>query len=86
MSVSFKKGHIINDTGVYFQVAFNRVVRKIFSREIVTRDWRKFHNELQNLYLSPNNIIMVIKSRRMRWKGREVHIKFSGWRYTAIFF
>jgi hypothetical protein len=31
--------------------------------------WRKLHNdELHSLYSSPN-IIMVIKSRRMRWAG-----------------
>jgi hypothetical protein len=31
--------------------------------------WRKLHNdELHNLYYSPN-IVRVIKSRRMRWRG-----------------
>jgi hypothetical protein len=31
--------------------------------------WRKLHNEeLHNLYSSPS-IIIVIKSRRMRWAG-----------------
>jgi hypothetical protein len=31
--------------------------------------WRKLHNdELHSLYSSPN-IVMVIKSRRMRWAG-----------------
>jgi hypothetical protein len=31
--------------------------------------WRKLHNdELHNLYSSPN-IVMVIKSRRMKWAG-----------------
>jgi hypothetical protein len=31
--------------------------------------WRKLHNdELHSLYSSPN-IVIVIKSRRMRWAG-----------------
>ena len=32
----------------------------------VTGDWRKLHNELNDLYSSPN-IIRVIKSRMMSW-------------------
>jgi hypothetical protein len=47
------------------------VLRRIFGpkRDDVTEDWRKLHNEgLHNLYSSPN-IIMLIKSRRMRWAG-----------------
>jgi hypothetical protein len=35
----------------------------------VTGEWRKLHNEeLHNLYSSPD-IIMQVKSRRMRWTG-----------------
>jgi hypothetical protein len=40
-------------------------------RDEVTREWRKLHKEeLRDLYHSP--IIRMIKSRRMRWAGREV--------------
>ena len=34
----------------------------------VTGEWRKLHNELNDLYCS-QNIVRVIKSRRMGWKG-----------------
>jgi hypothetical protein len=47
------------------------VLRRIFGSKTdeVTGDWRKLHNEEQhNFYLS-SNIIIIIKSRRMR-KGR----------------
>jgi hypothetical protein len=37
-------------------------------RDKVTGEWRKLHNEINNLYSSPN-IIGVIKSIRMRWVG-----------------
>jgi hypothetical protein len=49
----------------------NRVLRRIFGpkRDEVTGEWRKLHNEeLHNLYLSLS-IIIIIKSRRMRWAG-----------------
>ena len=48
----------------------NRVLRRIFGpkRDEVTGEWRKQHNELNDLYSLPN-ISRVIKSRRMRWKG-----------------
>jgi hypothetical protein len=50
----------------------NRVLRRIFGPkrdEVTTEDWRKLHNEeLHNLYSSPN-IVVMIKSRRIRWVG-----------------
>jgi hypothetical protein len=50
----------------------NRVLRSIFGlkRDVVTGEWRKLHNEeLNYLYFSPT-IVLVIKSRRMRWAWR----------------
>jgi hypothetical protein len=47
------------------------VLRKIFGskRDEVTGEWRKLHNEeLHDLYFSPT-IVLVIKSRRMKWAG-----------------
>ena len=49
----------------------NRVLRSLFGpkRDEVTGEWRKLHNEeLSDLYSLPN-IVMVVKSRRMRWWG-----------------
>jgi hypothetical protein len=41
----------------------------------VTGNWRKMHNEeLHNLYSLPN-IIIMIKSRRMRWAGNIARVK-----------
>jgi hypothetical protein len=37
-------------------------------REYVTEGWRKFHEELHDMYCF-FNIIKVIKSRKMRWAG-----------------
>ena len=49
----------------------NRVLRRVFGpkRDEVTGVWRKLHNEeLSDLY-SLQNIVRVVKSRRMRWTG-----------------
>jgi len=45
-----------------------RVLRRVFGskRDEATGEWRKLHNEeLNDLYCLPN-IVLVIKSRRMR--------------------
>ena len=53
------------------------MLRRIFGpkRDDVTGEWRRLHNkELYALYFSPN-IILMIKSRRLRWAG---HIALWG--------
>jgi len=52
----------------------NRLLRRIFGpkRDELTREWRTLHNELNDLYSSPN-IVWVIKLRRIRWAGHVAH-------------
>jgi hypothetical protein len=49
----------------------NRVLRRIFGpkRDEVTGGWRKVHNEELHNFNSSQNIIRMIKSRRIRWAG-----------------
>jgi hypothetical protein len=50
----------------------NTVLRRIFGpeRETVAGGWKRLHNEeLNNLHAS-QDIIRVIKSRRIRWAGQ----------------
>ena len=51
------------------------LLRRIFRprRDEVTGKWRRLHNEVNDLYFSPN-IVRVIKSRRMRWGGHVAHM------------
>jgi hypothetical protein len=60
----------------------NKVLRRIFGpeRDQVTGEWRRLHNkELYDLYFS-QNIIRVIKSKRLRWAG---HVARMGERRGA---
>jgi hypothetical protein len=54
----------------------NRVLRRIFGskRDGVTEEWRRLHNEELNDLYSSQNIIRVIKSRRMWWAGHEARM------------
>jgi len=55
------------------EVFENRVLRNIYRPEgkEVKEDWRKMHSEeLHDVHSS--SIIMVIKSRKMRWAGHAV--------------
>jgi hypothetical protein len=54
----------------------NRVLRRVFgpTRNEVTVEWRKLHNEeLNDLYCSPK-IFRIKKSRKMRWAGHVVRM------------
>jgi hypothetical protein len=54
-----------------------RVLRRLFgpNSDEVTRDWRKLHDEeLYNLYIL-QNVVRMIKSRRLRWLE---HVSFMG--------
>ena len=54
-----------------------RVLRRIFGpkRDNVTGEWRELHNEELYDPYSSQNIILVIRSIRVRWAG---HVAFIG--------
>ena len=56
--------------GSRLRVFENRILRRIFGpKRDENVEWRRLHNEeLHSLYRS-HNIVMVIKSRRLRWAG-----------------
>jgi hypothetical protein len=57
------------------RVLENRVLRIFGPKREEDGSWRKLHNdELHSLYSSPN-IVMMIKSRKMRWAG---HVALMG--------
>jgi len=60
----------------------NRVVWEICGpkRDDITRDLRKMHSKELQDFKSSLNIIQVVKSKRMRWKG---HIACMGQTRTA---
>jgi hypothetical protein len=69
---SFKcKGRFLTTGESLHLVVFSASQVGIFGpkRDEVTGDWRKLLEELHNFYFS-QNIIRMIKLRRMRWAGR----------------
>ena len=54
----------------------NMVLRRIFGprRDEVTGEWRRLLNEELNDLYSSDNIVRVMKSRRMRWAGHVAHM------------
>jgi hypothetical protein len=67
------------------RVLENRVLRRIFGpKREEDGSWRKLYNdELHNLY-SSQNIVRVIKSRRMRWAGHVARMGEGRGVYTGF--
>jgi hypothetical protein len=67
-------------------VSENRVLRRIFGhmRDEVAGGWRRLHDEeLHNLYAS-QNVIRVIKSRRMRLSEHVARIRVMRNAYSTL--
>jgi len=71
--------------GSRLRVLENRVLRIKFGlkRDEVTWEWRKLHEELNDLYSSPN-IMRVIKLRRMRWAGHVARMRQRRGAYRVL--
>jgi hypothetical protein len=64
----------------------NRVLRRIFGRkrDEVTGEWKKlYHEELNDLYSTPS-IVLVMKSRRMRWARHVVRMVTRTYVYRIL--
>jgi hypothetical protein len=63
----------------------NRVLRRVFGskRDEVTGEWGQLHEELNDLYSSPN-IVRVVKSRRMRWAGHVARMGVERWVQSVL--
>jgi hypothetical protein len=64
----------------------NKVLRRIFGskRNVVTRGWRKLHNEELHDWHSSPSVIRIIKSRKMRWAGYAARIEEKRNVYTLV--
>ena len=57
----------------------NKVLRKIIGakRDKITEDWRNLHNAKLHAFYSSPNIIINLKSRRLRWAGHVARLEQS---------
>jgi hypothetical protein len=64
LRLSSARYEVVTESFVFQVATKNLMIR----RDEVTGEWRRLHNELNDLYSSPN-IVRVIKSRRIRRAG-----------------
>ena len=64
----------------------NMVLRRVFGhkREEVTGEWRKLHNEELNYLYCSQNIVRMIKWRRMRWTGYVARMRWEEKLYRVL--
>jgi hypothetical protein len=53
-------------------------------RDEVTEEWRKLHNEEFNDQYPTQNIICMIKQRRMKWAGHVAHMRERRGAYRVL--